>query len=179
MGYGEAPWEFTGRALYQLSLVRVEEVRQCRPLSDVRPPSNTCLKQRLPTAMLCSRVQHVGCIPSICSSSSRQARKYVPPELPLVNFFGWTIGGFYLARYSCGLAVNCSPFACRDSKAASHSATLCALIISPPHTPPPAHPPPHLSTAQPPRWVPSTSAWPWRVLPGTGRRRALGQPACM
>lgn len=53
MGYGEAPWEFKGRALYQLSLVRVEE-----------------------------------------------ARKYVPPELPLVNLFGWTLGGFYLARYS-------------------------------------------------------------------------------
>ncbi|PRW61256.1 NEOXANTHIN-DEFICIENT 1-like isoform X1 [Chlorella sorokiniana] len=53
MGYGEAPWEFRGRALYQLSLVRVEE-----------------------------------------------ARKYVPPELPLVSFFGWTLGGFYLARYS-------------------------------------------------------------------------------
>ena len=29
-----------------------------------------------------------------------QAKKYVPPELPLVNFFGWTLGGFYLARYS-------------------------------------------------------------------------------
>lgn len=27
MGYGEAPWVFKGRALYQLSLVRVEEVR--------------------------------------------------------------------------------------------------------------------------------------------------------
>ncbi|KAI3424439.1 hypothetical protein D9Q98_009991 [Chlorella vulgaris] len=53
MGYGEAPWEFRGRALYQLSLVKVEE-----------------------------------------------ARKYVPPELPLVNLFGWTLGGFYLARYS-------------------------------------------------------------------------------
>ncbi|KAL4438455.1 hypothetical protein ABPG77_000103 [Micractinium sp. CCAP 211/92] len=52
MGYGEAPWDFRGRALYQLSLVRVEE-----------------------------------------------ARKYVPAELPLVNFFGWTLGGFYLARY--------------------------------------------------------------------------------
>ncbi|PSC74653.1 hypothetical protein C2E20_2385 [Micractinium conductrix] len=52
MGYGQAPWEFSGRALYQLSLVRVEE-----------------------------------------------ARKYVPAELPLVNFLGWTLGGFYLARY--------------------------------------------------------------------------------
>lgn len=29
-----------------------------------------------------------------------QARKYVPDDLPLVNFFGWTLGGFYLARYS-------------------------------------------------------------------------------
>lgn len=29
-----------------------------------------------------------------------QARKYVPENLPLVNFFGWTLGGFYLARYS-------------------------------------------------------------------------------
>ena len=27
MGYSEAPWHFRGRALYQLSLVRVEEVR--------------------------------------------------------------------------------------------------------------------------------------------------------
>lgn len=29
-----------------------------------------------------------------------QARKYIPPELPIVNFFGWTLGGFYLARYT-------------------------------------------------------------------------------
>lgn len=29
-----------------------------------------------------------------------QARKYIPSELPLVNFFGWTLGGFYLARYT-------------------------------------------------------------------------------
>ena len=27
MGYGNAPWEFKGKALYQLSLVRLEEVR--------------------------------------------------------------------------------------------------------------------------------------------------------
>lgn len=32
-----------------------------------------------------------------------QARKYVPEELPLVSLFGWTLGGFYLARYSGGL----------------------------------------------------------------------------
>lgn len=24
----------------------------------------------------------------------------MPSELPLVNFFGWTIGGLYLARYT-------------------------------------------------------------------------------
>ncbi|KAH7621459.1 hypothetical protein Ndes2526B_g03809 [Nannochloris sp. 'desiccata'] len=53
MGYGKAPWNFKGQALYQLSLVKIEE-----------------------------------------------ARKFVPPELPLVNFFGWTLGGFYLARYT-------------------------------------------------------------------------------
>lgn len=29
-----------------------------------------------------------------------QAKKFVPPELPMVNFFGWTLGGFYLARYA-------------------------------------------------------------------------------
>lgn len=52
-GYGPPPWEFAGRALYQLSLVKMED-----------------------------------------------ARRYVPPEIPLVNFFGWTLGGFYLARYS-------------------------------------------------------------------------------
>eukprot|EP00887_Chlorella_sp_A99_P008182 scaffold12.g8182.t1 len=28
------------------------------------------------------------------------ARKYVPAELPLVSLFGWTLGGFYLARYT-------------------------------------------------------------------------------
>jgi hypothetical protein len=29
-----------------------------------------------------------------------QAKKYVPAELPLVNLFGWTLGGFYIARYT-------------------------------------------------------------------------------
>lgn len=29
-----------------------------------------------------------------------QAKKFVPPELSLVNLFGYTLGGFYLARYS-------------------------------------------------------------------------------
>lgn len=29
-----------------------------------------------------------------------QAKKYLPAGLPLVNCFGWTLGGFYLARYS-------------------------------------------------------------------------------
>jgi hypothetical protein len=31
MGYGDAPWIFTGRALYQLHLVRVEEARKYVP----------------------------------------------------------------------------------------------------------------------------------------------------
>jgi hypothetical protein len=51
-GYHDPPWTFTGKALYQLSLVRVKD-----------------------------------------------ARKYVPDSIPLVNIFGWTLGGFYLARY--------------------------------------------------------------------------------
>lgn len=50
--YSNPPWTFKGRALYQLSLVRVAD-----------------------------------------------ARKYVPDSIPLVNVFGWTLGGFYLARY--------------------------------------------------------------------------------
>jgi len=50
--YASPPWTFTGKALYQLSLVRVSD-----------------------------------------------ARKYVPESIPLVNIFGWTLGGFYLARY--------------------------------------------------------------------------------
>lgn len=29
-----------------------------------------------------------------------QAEKYVPPELKLVSLFGYTLGGFYLARYT-------------------------------------------------------------------------------
>lgn len=32
--------------------------------------------------------------------SCEQAKKYIPEDLPIVNFFGWTLGGFYLARYS-------------------------------------------------------------------------------
>ncbi|GAX75439.1 hypothetical protein CEUSTIGMA_g2883.t1 [Chlamydomonas eustigma] len=52
MGYGEAPWVFKGRALYQLQLVKVDE-----------------------------------------------AKKYMPKELKLVELFGYTLGGFYLARY--------------------------------------------------------------------------------
>lgn len=31
MGYGEAPWVFSGRALYQLHAVRVEEARKYVP----------------------------------------------------------------------------------------------------------------------------------------------------
>lgn len=50
--YSSPPWTFTGKALYQLSLVRVKD-----------------------------------------------ARKYVPESIPLVNIFGYTLGGFYLARY--------------------------------------------------------------------------------
>lgn len=31
---------------------------------------------------------------------SKEARKYVPGDLKLVELFGWTLGGLYLARYS-------------------------------------------------------------------------------
>jgi hypothetical protein len=51
-GYASPPWAFSGRALYQLQLVRSEE-----------------------------------------------ARKFVPPQFSLVELFGHTLGGFYLARY--------------------------------------------------------------------------------
>ncbi len=44
---------------------------------------------------------HLHACALLCHASALQARKYVPPELPLVNFFGYTLGGFYLARYSC------------------------------------------------------------------------------
>lgn len=53
MGYSDPPWEFKGKALYQLSLVKVED-----------------------------------------------ARKYVPAHIPLVQMFGYTLGGLYLARYT-------------------------------------------------------------------------------
>lgn len=52
MGYGEPPWCFKGRALYQLQLMKSED-----------------------------------------------ARKYVPAHLKLVELFGYTVGGFFLARY--------------------------------------------------------------------------------
>lgn len=50
--YGEAPWTFGGRAIYQLQLVPSEE-----------------------------------------------ARKHIPHQFKLVEAFGYTLGGFYLARY--------------------------------------------------------------------------------
>lgn len=84
MGYGEAPWHFRGRALYQLSLVPVEEVSRLPPLPPLAPTP-----LQLPAAQ-----------PPQCPAPTSQARKYVPPELPLVNLFGYTLGGFYLARYS-------------------------------------------------------------------------------
>ena len=49
---GDAPWRFSGRALYQLNLVK-----------------------------------------------SSEARKHVPADLKLVELFGYTLGGVYLARY--------------------------------------------------------------------------------
>lgn len=49
---GDAPWRFSGRALYQLNLVK-----------------------------------------------SSEARKHVPKDLKLVELFGYTLGGVYLARY--------------------------------------------------------------------------------
>ena len=49
---GDAPWRFSGRALYQLNLVK-----------------------------------------------SSEARKHVPADLKLVELFGYTLCGVYLARY--------------------------------------------------------------------------------
>eukprot|EP01023_Acetabularia_acetabulum_P019151 TRINITY_DN19708_c2_g1_i1.p1 TRINITY_DN19708_c2_g1~~TRINITY_DN19708_c2_g1_i1.p1 ORF type:complete len:271 (+),score=44.66 TRINITY_DN19708_c2_g1_i1:83-895(+) len=53
MVYGNAPWQFKGRAIYQLQLVKSEE-----------------------------------------------AKKYIPDKFKIVELFGYTLGGFYLARYS-------------------------------------------------------------------------------
>eukprot|EP00894_Picocystis_sp_ML_P000204 jgi/Pico_ML_1/50721/g1880.t1 len=58
-GYRKPPWKFTGRALYQLNLVKVEDAYQ-----------------------------------------------FVPKDLPIVNFFGYTVGGLYLARYDHSPAGN-------------------------------------------------------------------------
>ncbi|GFR40693.1 hypothetical protein Agub_g1284, partial [Astrephomene gubernaculifera] len=52
MVYGNPPWVFKGKALYQLQLVKSEE-----------------------------------------------ARKYIPEDFKLVELGGYTLGGFYLARY--------------------------------------------------------------------------------
>lgn len=93
MGYGEAPWEFRGRALYQLSLVKVEEVW-------LRPQPQ-CASLTAAAAAFLPPLPAVPCTDALLPCVVPQARKYVPPELPLVNLFGWTLGGFYLARYSC------------------------------------------------------------------------------
>jgi hypothetical protein len=46
MGYGSAPWEFRGQALYQLSLVRSEEVRGHRCVAIAT--TATALRRALP-----------------------------------------------------------------------------------------------------------------------------------
>lgn len=95
MGYGNPPWDFKGQALYQLSLVKVEEVSNCDH------PTSLLWVQRPPTF---PSIPLVASSPQVLLSdplsSHAQARKYVPADLPVVNFFGWTLGGFYLARYT-------------------------------------------------------------------------------
>ena len=117
MGYGEAPWDFRGRALYQLSLVRVEEVRgqreerggwcQSHRLYHLRRRAGPARSPWFGCYLQCKtgRAQHAythAFAIALLLSHPPQARKYVPAELPLVSFFGWTLGGFYLARYSGG-----------------------------------------------------------------------------
>ena len=96
----DVPWRFTGRALYQLNLVK-----------------------------------------------SAEARKHVPSDLKLVELFGYTLGGVYLARYTDspaggfdemvalgGLVWN-PPFSCawaarvfvNDPGARAHGVKTCGL----------------------------------------------------
>lgn len=110
MPYAKPPWHFSGQALYQLSLVRVEEVREGRRpcpqlgLAGMVAPSQCrcCMPGNSVYSLPCMRTAAA----AQCRCSRflrlllRQARKYMPPELPLVSLFGWTLGGFYLARYS-------------------------------------------------------------------------------
>lgn len=110
--------------------------------------------------------------------SSLQARKYVPAELPLVSLFGWTLGGFYLARYSC------------EPRRATPAATalprgccwpVAGLPLACPTRPEPDPPLPSSIPAslQPPPWAPLMSVWRWQAWPGTSQPPAPGRPACM
>jgi hypothetical protein len=119
-------------------------------------------------------------LPSVLPSTC-QARKYIPSELPLVNFFGWTLGGFYLARYSCEILALLLASLCFGCIRGQRAPSCFAARFKPP---PPRlfiHPltRPSPTAAQPPPWAPLTSAWPWRALPGTGRRHVRGQLVCM
>lgn len=135
-----------------------------------------------------------------------QARKYMPPELPLVSFFGWTLGGFYLARYSGAPAWasrgaasqprNCMWPCCRRHQCCFLLLLLLLLYLAFAHLGATTVPPSDTcvgpdfacsaadhaaaraqAQTRPP--VRSMSWWPWQAWPGTSLPLPPGLPACM
>lgn len=169
MGYGEAPWHFRGRALYQLSLVPVEEVRGSATDGTVWPALRVAGRV---TATTHRRVvTPEGPADLCCSVQCLQARKYVPPELPLVSFLGYTLGGFYLARYSGGCGRCSEALRLGPAAACASSRQAAGLSQNTVAKPPSVRP-------QTRRWARLTSAWRWRGWPGTSRPAAPGPRAC-
>ncbi len=63
MGYGKSPWVFKGRALYQLQLVKAEEVRVCGGLG------TACALGALSLTRSCIPLPAAG--PQVCARGAR------------------------------------------------------------------------------------------------------------
>jgi hypothetical protein len=120
MGYGQSPWIFKGRALYQLQLVKADEVSVAAgpatsymPQRPIKLQLQLLLKAQIGQVLCCTAASSIiagpfnsvkqgspaaQCQPAIVTKSKLwlcatctfilQARKYVPEELKLVEFFG-------------------------------------------------------------------------------------------
>lgn len=93
--YGEAPWVFKGR---HVSSFKANDMHVITHHLTPSPP----LSGRYTNCSLspCRRYVHRARPSMDPSTKNPQAEKHIPPELKLVSLFGYTLGGFYLARYN-------------------------------------------------------------------------------
>ena len=192
MGYEEAPWIFTGRCVEMRACVAASNPAKVRgrPIDCVtRSPHGiihtgrctNCTWSRRQRCVLAVasrlaeaatlRVAYAG-TPKNSSNNTTQhnksmARKYIPDQFKLVELFGYTLGGFYLARYED------SPVGAFDEvrreRRRSGGARSCVRH---------AHPLSHSRAFKPPQPTNNNSSSRSPASCGTRRRRARGRRVC-